>query len=159
MLGDRVPRSPSGYSLETFSTTQQPTPGNGLVTIISQAAPYYRLNLNTPLQAIRIQLHKQYTICNIYMSPNEVITPDSIAQLINHLLHPFLLLGNFNGKHPIWGCNSADGRGATVEAAINDTNSCILNMGIPTHIHLQSGTVSDRPISLRLAHYTYLPHS
>ena len=145
MLGDRVPRSPPGYSLETFSTTQQPTPGNGLVTIIRQTAAYYCLNLNTPLQAlaIRIQLHKQYTVCNIYMSPNEVIPPDSLAQLINQLPHPFLPLSDFNGKHPIWGCNSADGRGATVEAAINDTNSCILK-----HIHWQSGTVSAIDLSI-----------
>ena len=116
MRGDRAPRSPPGYSLETLSTTQQPTPGNGLVTIIRQTAPYYRLNLNTPLQAlaIRIKLHKQCTVCNIYISPNEVIPPDSLAQLINQLTHPFLLLSDFNGKHPIWGCNSADGRGATV---------------------------------------------
>ena len=54
MLGDRVPRSPPGYSIETFSPTQQPTPGNGLVTIIRQTAPYYRLNLNTHLQALAI---------------------------------------------------------------------------------------------------------
>ena len=103
MLGDRVPRSPPGYSIETFSPTQQPTPGNGLVTIIRQTAPYYRLNLSTPLQAlaIRTQLHKQYTVCNIYISPNEVISPDSVAQLINQLPHPFLLLGDFNGRHPI----------------------------------------------------------
>ena len=55
MLGDRVPRSPPGYSIETFSPTQQPTPGNGLVTIIRQAASYYCLNLNTPLQALAIR--------------------------------------------------------------------------------------------------------
>ena len=90
MLGDRVPCSPPGYSIETFSPTQQ-TPGNGLVTIIRQTAPYYRLNLNKPLQALAIgtQLHKQYTVCNINISPNEVIPPDSLAQLINQLPHPF----------------------------------------------------------------------
>ena len=169
--------------METFSTTQQPTPGNGLVTIIRQTAPYYRLNLNPPLQAlaIRTQLHMQYTVCNIYISPNEVIPPDSLTQLINQLPHPFLLLGDFNGKHPIWGCNSSDWRGAIVEAAVNDTNSCILNMGTSTHIHLQLGQQIDLSrccagvylggvgghswkcplshLSHGLAHCTYLLHS
>jgi len=150
MLGPRVPRPPRGYSIEAFSPTGRAVPGDGLVILIKHATGYSTLNINTNLQALAIRVHlgRLYTICNLYISPNQVITKQQLTQLIDQLPPPYILLGDINGKHPLWGNTQRDNTGDIVEDIISTTDACILNTGEPTHFHIQTSASSAIDVSI-----------
>ena len=70
MLSSRVFRAPSGYCI--YTDYSEPTPGNGLATLIRNDIPHHKLDIRSNLQvtAFKISLDRQYTLCNIYISPN-----------------------------------------------------------------------------------------
>lgn len=88
------------------------------------------------------------TICCIYIHPNENITNHQISQLINQLPPPFLLLGDFNGKHTLWGNTTENAIGRMIEQAVIATDACILNTGDHTHLHVQTGSTSAIDLSI-----------
>ena len=59
--------------------------------------PGTEVPLLTPLHAVvvRIHLRRIYTVCSLYLVPGVLITRDD--------LEPFLLVGDFNIRHPSWG--------------------------------------------------------
>jgi len=150
MLGARIPIPPRDYSMETFSPTGQAIPGDGLVTLIHRSSAYTKLHINTDLQAmaIRVQLNKLYTICNIYINPNQHVTPQQIVHIIDQLPQPYLLLGDINGKHPLWGNTHSDRIGNIFENIISNNDVYLLNNGQATHFHIQTATSSAIDISL-----------
>ena len=85
MLGLFTPQRPRGYSLYTHSSGLDAVPGDGLVTLVHDSIPHIPLQLYTALQALahRVRLNKLYTISNIYISPRDHITANSLIQLIN----------------------------------------------------------------------------
>ena len=122
MLGQTNPTPPTGY---TLIKDQDPssTPGHGLAVLVSHKYPYNVLNLSTNLQAIAIQIHldRLVTICNIYISPNEELRQDTLETLIDQLPEPFILLGDFNAKHELWGEAASDARGRVIESLVTET--------------------------------------
>ena len=112
--------------------------------------PHTHYELHTPLQAVAIQLFLQrgYIICSIYLPPNEILPEIDITNLLNNLPKPFLLLGDFNGRHPLWGDIVANGRGNALSAIIERHDVGLLNTGEPTHFHIQTGTLSAIDLSI-----------
>jgi len=150
MLGAATPRPPSGYAIRTFSPNNQAIPGDGLAILIHESHSITDLNLNTPLQAmaLRTGLNRQITICNIYISPNEQIQQHHITDLISQLPPPFLMLGDFNAKHTIWGDDVSDPRGRIIEQVLLDHDVSIMNTGEPTHHHIHSNSLNALDLSL-----------
>ena len=144
MHGTLTPRAPSGYSLHTLSVTGRPTPGDGLATLIKNGIPFRSIDLNTRLQttAFQIKLRKTYTICNIYLSHHEQIEQNDLINLIDQLPEPFIIGGDFNAKHQMWGNTMNDRRGQIIFNTINQTSSILLNTGSPTHFHIQTGSLT-----------------
>jgi hypothetical protein len=158
MLSDRPIHAPSGYHLEKFSLTGNPVPGDGLVTLIREDMPHIAVVLNTNLQALayRIGTNRPTTICNIYLNPNQHFTVHELTTLIDQLPEPFLLLGDFNCKSPLWGNTTTDRGGQLIEDLLVAADVCILNTGDPTHFHHQSGLSS--AIDLTLCSPQLLPN-
>ena len=104
--------------------------------------PCYRISLNTELEAIaiRIDIGKQYTVCNIYISPTEQISTNQIVHLINQLPAPFILLGDFNARSNYWGDSLTNSHGTQIENLLMTTEVCLLNSDAPTHFHVQTAT-------------------
>lgn len=151
LLGDTHPRPPKQYTIESHNPANLHHPGNGLVTLIHRDYAINRLNLNTPLQALttRIQFkHQLITVCNLYIHPNEALSQADLQNLINQLPPPFLVLGDFNAKHPAWGGDNTNQHGRIVEQILMTANTCILNTGANTHFHVQTGTSSAIDLSL-----------
>ena len=68
---------------------------------------------------------------------------EELKSLIRQLPRPFLLLGDFNAKHPAWDFeNSADLRGKVVQYILVEESVGIVNQGRPTHCHIQTNTLS-----------------
>lgn len=144
MLTNPIQRPPTGYTI--YSSFHNPTPGSGLATLIRNDIPHQKLNLRTRLQAsaFRIGLLKQYTLCNIYISPGTPILLNDISSLIDELPTPALLCGDYNCRHQIWDDEmmGGDARSGAVEAALLSTSMTVLNSGQATHFHTQTGSKS-----------------
>lgn len=150
MLESRTPRPPQGYNIEFHSTSAVPTPGDGLCILIHSSRPYTHHPLNTNLQAmaIRVGLNKTYTICNIYITPNQNFTYAELDNIINQLPEPFIMMGDFNGKHTMWGNDIIDHHGRIIEHVFSNANIAILNTGSATHFHVQTGSTSAIDLSI-----------
>ena len=144
MLSNHNFRPPSGYSI--YCDYNNPLPGNGLATLIRNDVPHHRLDLQTNLQAtsFRIGLRRQYTICNIYIPPNNRLSLDDITTLIDQLPSPVLVCGDFNSRNHLWDptCARSDARALTIERALLLTSMTLLNTGNPTHFYDQNGSFS-----------------
>ena len=150
MLAIPPPRAPRGYTI--FCDYNGPTPGNGVATLIRRDIPHSRIDLQTRLQAtaFRIGLTKQYTLCNIYISPQYHLQLNEITNLIDQLPQPIIIGGDFNSRHPMWDnlCNRSDARSITIENALLTTPNTIMNNGDATHFHVQTGSSSALDLSI-----------
>lgn len=65
-----------------------------------------------------------------------------------HCQKPFIIAGDFNAHHSIWGSHKDDRRGKIIESIVSDQELIILNDGSPTFVHpsnrtgMQSSTTS-----------------
>ena len=150
MLNHQPLRPPNSYSI--YSNFHAPTPGHGLATLIRRDIPHSILNIQTNLQAsaFRIQLSRQYTLLNMYLSPRQHIQLNEISTIIDQLPPPIIVGGDFNSRHPLWDnrCNHPDARSRTIENMLLSSSLSILNTGIATHFHTQTGTTSAIDITL-----------
>ncbi|MEL6605957.1 MAG: reverse transcriptase domain-containing protein [Cyanobacteria bacterium J06614_10] len=117
----------------------------GVAILINNMINYSRIRLNTTLEAVAIRIHsiKTYTLCSIYLSPNMNIAKEDLKDIIKQLPAPFLLMGDFNAKHPMWDSNHApDTRGRAIQDLLTEEPISLLNQGDPTHYHVQTNTFS-----------------
>ena len=143
LLGDT-----SWQPTKTYTIEKSPHTGDqnrGVAVLCHATLKYNRVRLYTTLEAVAITIHsnKQYTICSIYISPSINIRREDILDLIKQLPQPFLLLGDFNAKHPLWDFeNSEDARGRDIVNLITNEALGLLGRGEPTHYHIQTNKFS-----------------
>ena len=75
--------------------------------------------------------NRQITICNVYFNKDTIINKERLDEL-KALPPPLLILGDINAKHPAWGSDILDSRGALINDWIMDNDQFILNDGSPT---------------------------
>ena len=148
--GVDTPNSPTRYTIYGGDPViPYPRPpgtraSRGLITLIRNDISHYPIPLDTTLEvlAFRVGLSRQYTICNIYISPTEPVTIRSLEQLVNQLPRPFLLVGDFNAKNPAWGDSLTNDHGQVVQDFLLRTEVTLLNTNEPTYLHY-NGTLSN----------------
>lgn len=59
---------------------------------------------------------------------------------MGQLPDPFLLVGDFNAHHPLWGCARTDSRGALIEKFLLSSGSCLFNRKEPTYYNVAHNT-------------------
>jgi hypothetical protein len=141
MLKDLTPTPLHKYHVETFSDTPNPRPGTGLLILDRHDSVCIRLAIYSILQAMAIQTNlnkkisnvKILTICNIYIPPGQKVTVEKLRNLSDQLPQPFLMVGDFSGKHTAWGNKINDQRGRIIEEFLIDSDICLLNTGETTH--------------------------
>ena len=152
LLGDKKAYPPSRYYI--YQRNQNNPNGNvlprGIALLINKKVPHTILNLNTTLeaQAVKLFLNKTYTIVNIYISPQEHATTQQINNIISQISPPFLLVGDFNARSPIWGDSTENRQGRIMENILMNSNCTIMNTGSPTHYHIQTNTESCIDLSI-----------
>ena len=125
----------------------------GSAILLRRDVVHTQLPLQTNLQAVAVQVFtkRKYTVCSIYLPPSNNIDEtlkQDLDNLINQLPQPFLLLGDFNGRHPMWGDVTSNSRGNMIFSLIEKKELAVLNTGAPTHFHIQTGTLTSIDISL-----------
>ena len=119
--------------------------GGGVCLLILALLTYSVVLLNTPLEAVAATVvlpKKKITVCSLYISPNTPLDKADLKALIQQLPRPFLLLGDFNAKHSLWGSPVDDVQGRTVVEVMLEENLVLLNSGYPTHISDATGQAS-----------------
>ena len=124
----------------------------GTSIMVKSSVPHSQFDLNTNLQAVAVNvtLSKKVTICSIYLPPNDVLSKNSLVNLINQLPQPFMLVGDFNGHSKVWGCSDTNDRGEIIEDVIAENDLCLLNDKQPTYLHPPTG--NNYAIDLSLYH-------
>ena len=77
----------------------------GVALYIHSDIPHRTIELSTDIQAVAVEVHInfKFTVCNVYNSRSHHLTQLSLQNLIHQLPQPFLLLGDFNAYHQLWG--------------------------------------------------------
>ena len=88
------------------------------------------------------------TICSVYLPPNRSVDVVKLRQLVKQLPKPFMLLGDFNGHHTMWGCRDINPRGRIIEDFLAEENLCIFNDDTTTYLHPASGSATAINLSL-----------
>ena len=99
-------------------------------------------------------LSKAVTVCNIYSPPSVDVSLSDLGRLIQQLLAPFILIGDFNAHSPLWGDVRQDSRGQMVEKLLDDYNLCLLNTGEPTYRHHSHHSFSVPDLSISYLNVT-----
>lgn len=88
------------------------------------------------------------------MPPNKNFTTLEIEQVIDQLTPPYIVLGDMNSHHSLWGSTQTDSKGRKIEKLLDD-NKILLNDGSATHFCTRTGTLS--AIDLTICHATLSP--
>lgn len=150
MIGVAAFISPPGY--RAFYSAPFPDQGyhGGTAILVRNDVPFIKLPLRTALQAVAVKvfLNRPYTVCSLYLPPGTPVERRDLDHLVRGFLSPFLLLGDFNGRHLLWGDDMVNPRGVLLASFVEDEELGVLNSGEATHFHSQTGTFTAIDISL-----------
>jgi len=110
----------------------------GSTIIISsqiQHCPLPNLQLPT-IQATNISItlnHIPTTISAVYCPPRPAISSQQTEQFLRSLGPTFIAGGDFNAKHPNWGCRTINPRGRIFLNAIQNTRCRVISPPGPTY--------------------------
>ncbi|KAK3887520.1 hypothetical protein Pcinc_008375 [Petrolisthes cinctipes] len=150
MLGDYIPASPPAYSAFYSNSFEGQGHHGGSAILVRRDIPCTGLELDTPLQAVAVKvfMDRPYTVCSLYLPPSVTVERGDLNHLVRDLPSPFILLGDFNGRHPLWGDSSVNPRGVLFASFIEDEGLGVLNTGDVTHFNSPTGTFTAIDISL-----------
>ncbi|KAG5872204.1 hypothetical protein JTB14_011076 [Gonioctena quinquepunctata] len=109
-----------------------------------------QIPLNTTLEAVAVEIgtSQKMHLCSIYIPPNCDIEENDLRNLIDQILSPKIILGDFNGHNIIWRSQKTTPLGKKIANSINSLNLALLNNGANTHFNLASGSSSAIDLSL-----------
>ena len=140
----------SGYEYITSSLNYNGANSNTAI-LVRRDIPYQGLSFPSTIRytAVRIFYNKKwYTLCSIYLPPNLFIDKDSFKYFLDHLPEPYLILGDFNGRHTLWCDKVCNTRGRMIEETIFEYPISVLNNAGPTHIDPRTQTETCIDLSL-----------
>ena len=161
-LGDRTYNPGLNY---TFYNSP-PLPGEraqgGTGIIIHKSIKCKSVSLNTALQACAVQIFsaKKITLCSLYLEPrlehhmfdangdNRQLNINDLQHLIDQLPTPFILMGDFNAKHTLWGNSECNRWGNLVEQLLDANDIILMNDGRPTRYDVYHNSSSAIDLSI-----------
>ncbi|GFY75605.1 putative tick transposon [Trichonephila inaurata madagascariensis] len=98
--------------------------------------------------AMQVSIFSTVTICTVYLPPNAPLNFRELQELIDQLPSPFILLGDFNAHHLLWGCQDVNSRGKVVEKLLTELDLTLLNDGSNTYFHSPTQSFSAIDLSI-----------
>lgn len=124
---------------------------HGVLLAIHKSVYSEPIIINSHLQVIAATIHLNFTfsVCNIYLPPQDrTIETQHLLEIYNQLPRPVLYIGDLNGHNPLWGSNNINTRGKIIENFIDFANLLLLNTGDPTFLSSTFGSLSALDLSL-----------
>jgi len=97
--------------------------GSAIIIAINLNHNLHLINPQANLQSVSIQIflnHVPLILASVYCPPSQKIITQDFAQLFNSLGKKFIAGGDFNSKHPLWGCRYTSPRGKILHKTITD---------------------------------------
>ena len=135
----------SNYTSYNKNRTDCKAASGGVSISIKNTFHSQELILNLELEAVAATItinNKQITICNVYLSNRHDTSYEQIEQLINRLPSPFILLGDFNSHHSLWGSYKTDKKGKIIEELLLRNELALLIDKSPTHFDAANASLS-----------------
>ena len=130
--------------------------------IIHKSIHFTTIQLNTVLQACAVQIHmdRKVTLCSLYLEPKledhlydmsgnaRHLDISDLQNLIDQLPSPFILMGDFNAKHALWGESTCDRWGNLFEQLLDNNDIVLMNDGSPTRFDVYHNSSSAIDLSI-----------
>ena len=122
----------------------------GVAIIVNNSVPHRPINLVTTLQAVAVNIsfNKTITLCSIYLPPSLPIDVKKLDHVLDQLPKPFILMGDFNSHHTLWGCSDTNDKGRIIEDFITGHDLVLLNDKSSTYLHPATGSYSSLDLSI-----------
>ena len=122
----------------------------GVAVIVNDSVPDHSVKLDSTLQAVAvsISLNKTVTLCSVYLPPSSAIDARKLDNLINQLPKPFILMGDFNFHHSLWGSTDTNDKGRNIEEFITKHDLVLMNDKSLTYIHPATGSYSSLDLTI-----------
>ncbi|GFT36082.1 CCHC-type domain-containing protein [Trichonephila clavipes] len=139
-----------GYSILRKDCNTGERACGGVALLINHTTPFSPVLIRTSLQAVAVQvsIFSTVTVCNVYLPPNVPLNFRELQELIDQLPSPFVLLGDFNARHLLWGCQDVNSRGKVVEKLLTELDLTLLNDGSNTYFHSPTQSFSAIDLSI-----------
>ena len=157
--GDRLLRPPAGYKIIQSQQRREDESERGVCMLINKKIHHeelpLRLSGNVEAVAAKLWLGRYYTVCSLYLSPSQVIQETDITNLIDQLNGRYLLLGDMNAHHGLWGEPTENRKGKIFADLLLNQDITLLNDNQKTHYSIQHDTST--LIDLSIASPTSFP--
>ena len=134
--------------------------GTGI--IVHKSINHKVVNIRSVLQACAVQVFttKWITLCSLYLEPSlesrllgvaghqRQLELNDLQCLVDQLPRPFIILGDFNARHTLWGESSCDRWGNLIEELIDQNDIVCMNNGSPTRLDIFHNTSSAIDLTL-----------
>lgn len=113
----------------------------GLITAIKEGIDFEEIQTDTNMEitVIKVANPINATVVNVYIPPNVVIDKHEILDMLTKLEKPYIILGDMNAHHHLWGSDFINNRGSTLEEIFNEKDLSVLNNGDYTYINHATG--------------------
>src|SRR5207253_5318438 len=121
----------------------------GVAVLVHTSVPCQKMNIRTTLQAVAVQVSMPMlvTVCSLYLPPDATFGIADLDALVAQLPKPYLLLGDFNSHHTLWGSRHVDAKGRLLEKWVAGGEVCLMNTRDPTHLNVANGAWSSIDLS------------
>ena len=108
------------------------------------------VQLNTDLQAVAVSFAsgRLKSLCSVYLPPNEQITEEQMAELLDQLPRPTLIVGDLNAHNPLWYDQRLDRRGEQIQRLMDADGLVALNEDYPTYYRSYDQVTSNIDLTL-----------
>ena len=135
-LGENSPSLGLNYALYRSPPFIGECSQGGTAFVVHKSLNHRPLLIQTPLQACAIQIYmkKWITLCSLYLEPKledhllddtgfpRHLDLNDLQSLVDQLPTPYILMGDFNAKHTLWGGNICDRWGNIIEKLIDQND-------------------------------------
>ena len=116
---------------------RETTKGGGVAIFLSNFLPCSEINIRSKLEICATRVHcspSPISIINLYIPPNLTNTDIQVElnQILPQVPEPYLICGDLNGHHPLWGSAYANTRGTKIYEWLQDNDLITLNTQTPT---------------------------
>ncbi len=140
------PISLKNYQSSYKNRQQQNIASGGVATYCHNSIQATSIPLTTNMEAVATTVYlynQKFTICNLYAPNSQNLTKQELTNLLQQLTEPYIILGDFNAHHHIWGSDKIDSRGKDVEEFLDDNpNLSLMNDGSPTRFNQYNGKLT-----------------
>jgi exonuclease III len=130
-----------GYTIERKDRPNNSAhSGGGLVIAIKNGISYTNIDIKDDHDTMAIKFYNKntpYILINTYIPPHTTgpIICSRLQKIEASLTSPnYIIVGDFNSKHPLWGSSNIDAKGRELQRFIDRNNTVILNDGRGTHL-------------------------